>query len=79
VAFEAFDQVRRPRAQKLVATSRAAGLVYGFSDQSISDDLEKLQRDIETRWTWIWNLDLARELDRAKQLVRESHVVDGHK
>jgi salicylate hydroxylase len=72
LAFKAFDQVRRPRTQTLVKTSRSAGLVYGFSDECIWENLEKLKMNIETRWSWIWSVDLPGELERGKRLVRES-------
>jgi salicylate hydroxylase len=79
LAFKAFDQVGRSRAQKLVKTSRSAGLVYGFSDECIWENLEQLRMNIETRWSWIWNVDLPGEPERAKRVVRESRRmrVDG--
>jgi salicylate hydroxylase len=68
LAFKAFDQVRRSRAQKLVKASRCAGLVYRFSDECIGENLEKSRMNIETRWSWIWNVDLPGELERAKPI-----------
>jgi salicylate hydroxylase len=69
LVFEAFDEVRRPRSQKLVATSRTAELVYGFLHEGILDHLDKVKQNIETRWNWLWNVDLPAELERAKKIV----------
>jgi salicylate hydroxylase len=41
--FKAFDVVRRPRTQRLVATSRTAGAVFEFVPDGIGDDLAKVK------------------------------------
>jgi hypothetical protein len=33
------------------------------------DDLDKVKENLETRWNWIWNIDLPGELERAKHLM----------
>lgn len=57
-AFAAFDTARRVRTQKLVTTSRAAGLVYDFEHEGIGDDAEKLAKNTFNRFAWIWNFDV---------------------
>lgn len=42
--FKAFDAVRRPRTQRLIATSRTAVDVYGFAQEGVGDDLAKIRR-----------------------------------
>lgn len=71
-AFRAFDVVQRPRTQKLATTSRAAGEIYELQDQSISDDLEALHRDLSSRLRWIWDHDLDLQLAEAKEVLRTS-------
>ena len=55
--FEAYDQVRRPRSQKLVTTSRDAGQLYDFQKEGILDEPQKLKENIEQRMRWIWEMD----------------------
>ena len=68
-AFEAFDVVRRPRTQRLVATSRTAGALYDFVHDGIGDDLAKVKENVDARHTWIWEVDLPREVAEAKRIV----------
>ena len=56
--FEAFDKARRLRTQKLVTTSRAAGLLYDFEHEGIGDDAEKLAENSYNRFGWIWDFDI---------------------
>ncbi|KAI1387978.1 mannitol 1-phosphate dehydrogenase [Hypoxylon trugodes] len=67
-AFHAYDEVRRPRTQKLVTTSKEAGMLYEFELEG--DDLEAIQRNFEGRMSWIWDIDLQKELDRAFSIFR---------
>ena len=64
-AFAAFDHIRRPRSQKVVKTSHEAGDEYGFEGPQ-GDDLEKIKEDLQTRFRWIWEEDLEKELEMAK-------------
>ena len=56
--FEAYDKARRLRTQKLVTTSRAAGLLYDFEHEGIGDDKDKFAEDCHNRFAWIWDFDL---------------------
>lgn len=53
-ALGAFDEVRRPRTQRLVVTSREAGRLYGFDRLGVADDLEKSGSKLDERSKWIW-------------------------
>jgi salicylate hydroxylase len=68
-AFEAFDAVRRPRTQRLIATSRAAGALYEFVHEGIGEDLAKAKENVDTRHRWIWEADLLEDVERAKRLM----------
>lgn len=71
-AFRAYDEVRRPKTQKVVATSREAGRLWDFELEDYGDDIDALRRNMETRMHWIWQADLRAELERAKTIFRQS-------
>ena len=68
--FRAFDAVRRPRTQRLVATSRTAGEVYELVHDGVGDDLEKVRDNLEGRHEWIWKEDLPREVQLATAFLQ---------
>jgi salicylate hydroxylase len=67
-AFKAYDEVRRPRSQKNVATSREAGMLYDFEGEDIGDDLDKIEPVFKNRMKWIWDVDMNEEIERAKRI-----------
>lgn len=66
-AFRIYDEVRRPRAQKAVSTSREAGLMYSFLDPEMGDDLEKIVDNGNQRLHWIWQHDVAGDLKEVEE------------
>ena len=68
-AFHAYDAVRRPRSQKLVKTSREAGQLWEFEGEGVGDDLEAFKKDAVTRMDWIWDHEIAKDLERAKEMM----------
>ena len=70
-AFRAYDAVRRPRSQKLVATSRTAGTLYEFEMEGIKDDVQAIQKELHTRYKWLWDADLEEHLREAEAVLRE--------
>ncbi|ORY58084.1 salicylate hydroxylase-like protein [Pseudomassariella vexata] len=68
-AFKAYDEVRRPRMQKLVTTSRDAGMIYDL--ELYGDDLEAIEQNVIHRCDWIWGVDLSAEMERAKGICIE--------
>ncbi|KAH9991418.1 mannitol 1-phosphate dehydrogenase [Xylariaceae sp. FL0662B] len=67
-AFQAYDQIRRPRTQKLVKTSREAGMLYDF--ELAGDNLEAIERNFKARMDWIWKINLEAELEKALAIYR---------
>lgn len=65
-AFSTFNEVRKSRTQKLVKTSKEAGMLYDFELEG--DDLDKVERNFTTRMEWIWNHDLLAEMERARKM-----------
>ena len=71
-AFRAFDAVRRPRTQRLVKTSWEAGKLYELEKEGVWDDGDRMREDLKTRFDWIWEEDLERELQDAMALLGAS-------
>lgn len=69
-AFAAFDQVRRPRTQRLVRTSREAGELYELELEGVGDDGDRLRENLAARYGWIWEADLESDLEVAMGLLR---------
>ena len=68
-AFYAYDAVRRPRTQKLVKTSREAGMLWDLEGEGVGDDLEALERNATTRMSWIWDHEISNDLAMAKSMM----------
>ncbi len=68
-AFHAYDAVRRLRSQKVVATSRDAAKIYEFEDEKLGTDLDMIKQTLETRYNWIWNVDLPHQLKKAQDIM----------
>lgn len=76
-AFAAYDAVRRPRSQRLVASSRKIARVYDFEDEVIGHDIGALREYLEHAWDWIWKEDLDLQLAKALDLLRENQRKKG--
>jgi salicylate hydroxylase len=55
--FHTYNAVRRPRTQKLVTTSRNAGLFYDFQKEDEKDGPELFKQGLLERVKWVWNID----------------------
>lgn len=71
-AFCAYDAVRRPRTQKLVKTSREAGMLWDFEGEGVGDDLEALERNATTRMSWVWDYEIRDDLEMAKGIMAKA-------
>lgn len=67
--FQAYEEVRRPRTLKLVETSREGGMLYEFEGPE-GDALEAIEKNVVTRMDWIWNHDMAADLERARAFMK---------
>jgi len=70
-AFRAYDSVRRPRTQKLVTTSRDAGILYDFQKAGVGDDQELIKQDLLQRMKWIWDVDMDQHCKDAAELMNQ--------
>lgn len=71
-AFVAYDQVRRPRSQRVVETSREAGELYGMKAPGVGGDLRKMGEKMGKRMHWVWQRDLVKQNREAVELFEES-------
>lgn len=71
-ALAAYDQVRRPRAQRVVSTSRESGQLMSMRQPGIGDDVDKMREKLDTRMNWILRRDLVAQNETAVKLFQES-------
>ncbi|KAI0594066.1 hypothetical protein F4775DRAFT_586340 [Biscogniauxia sp. FL1348] len=65
-AFQVYDAIRRPRAQKVVSTSYDAGMIYMWQDEEIGDNMDKILENANQRLHWIWLHDLKKDIKKAE-------------
>ncbi|XMA14642.1 hypothetical protein WAI453_007433 [Rhynchosporium graminicola] len=70
-ALRIYDIIRRPRSEKLVRTSREAGMLYDFEHGTIKDDVDALRADLSTRFDWIWNHNPQEQVEEALRLLHK--------
>ncbi|PGH03838.1 salicylate hydroxylase [Blastomyces parvus] len=69
VALQVYDQVRRPRTQRIVESSRGSGLIMTGGGEGIGLDLEKLRKGLLPRWDFILDFDNAKSRDEAVEMM----------
>lgn len=69
-AFKVFDEVRRERTQRLVKTSREAGMLYDFEGVE-HDEVPAVKANLDQRMEWIWGFDLEEHVEESRALLRE--------
>lgn len=68
-AFQAYDMVRRPRSQKVVASSRENAYLLCLCYQGIGDDEEKLKQTWQERFRWLWDIDVEEQAETARSIM----------
>jgi salicylate hydroxylase len=66
MAFQVYDSVRRPRANRVVSTSEEAGLIYCQHHSETGADMDKIVANGNARVPWIWAHDLNADVEVAK-------------
>ncbi|OJD19242.1 hypothetical protein AJ78_00772 [Emergomyces pasteurianus Ep9510] len=69
VALRVYDQVRRPRTQQIVESSRGTGFIMTGKGEKTGLDLEKLKQEILPRWDFILDFDNAKARDGAIEMM----------
>ena len=71
-ALAAYNQIRRPRAQRNVDTSRECGYLVAMMLEGVNDDLAKMREDLATRMHWLWQRNMEAQTREAVELFEES-------
>lgn len=70
-AFKAYDEVRRPRSQKVVTTSKENAYLLCLCMEEVGDDEEKLKKTFNERMRWLWDLDVQGQVEEARRKMEE--------
>lgn len=70
-ALKVYDQVRRPRTQMVVESSRRNGMIATGRDAEMGLDLDQLRTKLLPRWYPIVYFDTKQHLDDALQKFAE--------
>ncbi|KAJ3494787.1 hypothetical protein NLG97_g3848 [Lecanicillium saksenae] len=71
VAFRAYDQVRRPRDQRVVDSSNVTGRMMCLQGAAASVDATGLLGLLGSRWDFIYKFDIHDEIRRAVSLAKD--------
>jgi salicylate hydroxylase len=70
-AFRAYDQVRRPRTQRVVHSSSGTGVIMCGCGEDIGLDIAKILELLPQRWNFIYNHDQAEHKRAALAAFKE--------
>ncbi|KAJ5864992.1 uncharacterized protein N7529_006908 [Penicillium soppii] len=70
-ALKAFDDIRRPRCQRVVTTSKENADLLCLSFEGVGDDADRLKKTFNERLRWLWDLDVEEQVERAKERMFE--------
>lgn len=65
-AFRAYDEVRRPRSQRVVTSSKENAYLLCLCMDGVGDDQAKLKETFEQRLRWLWDLDVSDQVEQAR-------------
>lgn len=65
-AFRAYDEVRRPRSQRVVTSSKENAYLLCLCMDGVRDDEAKLKETFEQRLRWLWDLDVSDQVEQAR-------------
>ena len=68
-AFQAYDAVRRPRSQKVMATSKGNADLLCLRHEGIGDDEQKLREEWDERYKWLWDIDIEEQAENARNIM----------
>lgn len=69
--FKAYDEIRRPRTQRVVTSSKDNAYVLCLSYEGVGDDKEKLRKTFQERFRWLWDLDVPGQAEEARSKMGE--------
>ncbi|PYH28248.1 putative salicylate hydroxylase [Aspergillus neoniger CBS 115656] len=66
-AFRAYDQVRRPRSQHVVTTSKENAYLLCLCLDGVGDNEVNLRETFQQRLRWLWDLDIQEQAEQARR------------
>jgi salicylate hydroxylase len=69
-ALKVYDEVRRPRTQRVVKSSRETGLIFCGRNPEYTLDVAGVQGKLPSRWDFILDFDNAKARDEAVQKLK---------
>ncbi|CAG8064581.1 unnamed protein product [Penicillium nalgiovense] len=70
-AFKAYDEIRRPRSQRVVTSSKENADILCLCFDGVRDDPVKLRETLDRRLKWLWDLDVQDQVERAREKMVE--------
>lgn len=70
-AFRALDAVRRPRAQRIIDSSRETGQIMCGQNIDVGLNKDKIKQAVASKWSFILGLDMARHREDAVRQMRQ--------
>ena len=64
-ALRAYDEVRRPRTQRIAESSRATGMIMSGRGEGIGVHAEKMREGLKERWEFIYDFDIEKHKEDA--------------
>ncbi|KAF3386440.1 Salicylate hydroxylase [Penicillium rolfsii] len=68
-AFKAYDEVRRPRSQRVVTSSKENAYLLCLCLDGVEDDETKLKETWQSRLRWLWDLNIEEQAEQARQCM----------
>ncbi|KAL4903105.1 hypothetical protein BDW74DRAFT_169053 [Aspergillus multicolor] len=68
-AFRAYDEVRRPRSQRVVTSSAENAHLLCLRLPGVGNDEEKFKTTLQERLAWLWNEDVQEQAERARRIM----------
>ncbi|KAJ5584622.1 uncharacterized protein N7459_004422 [Penicillium hispanicum] len=66
-AFRAYDEIRRPRSQRVVTSSKENAYLLCLCLDGVGEDEAKLKETFQQRLRWLWDLDVQGQAEQARQ------------
>lgn len=70
-ALQAYDEVRRPRDQRIVDSSRGSGMYMCGQDEAAGADADGMRALLGNRWTFITQFDITNDIERSVARAKE--------
>lgn len=76
VALRVYDEIRRPRTQRIVESSRETGIILTGRDKETGLDRNKRSEALGSRWDIMYSIDLEKHRDEALAKL-DQYLADG--